>query len=214
MRISNIDSVITSENTPSSGMRIEQRASVSSAIVFLLILLPAIAIALTPVVLLGGLAITDLGMRAALFEKAGSALMVVLGLSLWAALWSVPAWRFLRQLGAKRQVEIVDGRVGVTDRSLFGKRTWSCLLSEFNGISHNVRTTLSGFHHELVLVHDNASMNVLVHIAPKICEAETLRFSRYFRQQMVAGFETSIETETKTRKVASRSALELKPVAA
>ena len=90
-------------------------------------------------------------------------LPLLAGLLCWLPLKAV-AWRIHR----RRQVVITSDLVVVEDASLFGNRSWQAPLAEFRGIAHNVRTSLSGARHELILVHPDARHSILLHFADRI----------------------------------------------
>jgi hypothetical protein len=65
-------------------------------------------------------------------------------------------------------VEIGYGVVAVVERRFGFKRRWTAPVSEFLGLAHNVRASLSGSRHELVLVHPDPEHNVLLQLAPSM----------------------------------------------
>ena len=172
MRLSSIDSVTWCEISDGSPLRIEQRTNSSSAVLFLMVLLPALVAVVLPVVALGVALVSEGPIQADLSNKVGSLLLVALGFGVLATLFGFPAWRYLGQLGARRTVEIADGHVQVFDKSVFGRRCWSCSLMEFDGVVHRIRSTLSGVRHELVLTHAQSSKSVLLRVAGHISDRD------------------------------------------
>ena len=90
-------------------------------------------------------------------------LPLLAGLLCWLPMKAV-AWRIHR----RREVVVADGLVAVKESSLLGTRAWQAPLAEFRGIAHDVRSSLSGSRHELILVHPDASRSVLLHFADRI----------------------------------------------
>jgi hypothetical protein len=75
----------------------------------------------------------------------------------------------LAKSALNRRLVRIDG-VSVTaeERGVAGSRTWTEPLSAYLGFSHRVRTSLSGVHHELVLVHPRPSRTVVVPLSARI----------------------------------------------
>lgn len=89
-------------------------------------------------------------------------IQIVAGILLLSALVLVPARRLIAGIGSGGSVEI-DGRfVRVAERGFFFSRTFHEPIDAYSGIAHRIRTTLSGIHHELVLVHPDARRDVVI----------------------------------------------------
>lgn len=88
-------------------------------------------------------------------------LQIVTGVMLLAALVLVPVRRLIAGMGGG-SIEIDGGIVRVAERGLFSSRSFNEPLDAYSGIAHRVRTTLSGLHHELVLVHPDARRDVVI----------------------------------------------------
>ncbi len=73
--------------------------------------------------------------------------------------------RLATGIGGTRQVVLTESDITVTDRSLGRPRTWAAKLSEFKGITHHVRTSISHSRHELILVHSDPKRSVLLAIS-------------------------------------------------
>ena len=89
-------------------------------------------------------------------------LQIVVGLLLLAALVLVPIRRLATRAGRAGLVEIDNGFVRVRESGLFSTRSFVEPLDTYLGISHRIRTTLSGIEHELVLVHPNVHRDVVI----------------------------------------------------
>ena len=96
------------------------------------------------------------------FAQPVATLQIVVGLMLMAALLLVPARRLVARAGSGGTVEIDGGMVRVTERGLFSSRSFREPLEAYRGTAHRVRTTISGVHHELVLVHPDARRDVVI----------------------------------------------------
>jgi hypothetical protein len=60
------------------------------------------------------------------------------------------------------------GEVRVAERSLLRLRVWREPVSAYLGLAHNIRATMAGTHHELVLVHGQPEKSVLLYSASSI----------------------------------------------
>jgi hypothetical protein len=147
---------------------VEQKSSRASALIMLLLLIPAVVTILVPVGLLAAFATQTFG---AAVEHPEAAAQVGLGFGVWTLLFVLPAKRLIQRFGTARQVRIEMGLVTVRERGIFGARGWAAPLSEFSGVTHHVRSTLSGVQHELFLVHSDRSKSVLLHAGAQIPHA-------------------------------------------
>lgn len=80
---------------------------------------------------------------------------------------------------------IGGGAVTVEDRSLAGRDTWSEAVSNFNGVAHHVRASLSGSRHELILVHTEPEKSILLSTKPLISDRETSEMAIALGQRVV-----------------------------
>jgi hypothetical protein len=133
-----------------------------------LMLIPVLLAIVAPVILVAFAAVASSSTLALLTDRPLAAIQSFIGLTIWTALFIVPLKRILARLGAERTVRLNPDSVEVTDVTLLGRRSWSAPLAEYAGIAHHVRSSLSVLRHELVLVHPDASKNVLIAIADRI----------------------------------------------
>ena len=103
-------------------------------------------------------------------ENPVSALQILTGLIVWVALFIWPLKRIVGCMGARREVNIDEGMVKVSDSSPFGAANWSAPLASYRGIAHHIRASLSGNRHELVLVHADPAKNVVLSISDRISQ--------------------------------------------
>ena len=156
-----------------------QQSSRPTAVLLLLLLLPVLAVLIVPPTLILFLALEDL--RHAIADKPLAVGMLVLGLVTWAGVFLVPTQRLIRKLWTTRSVRVAADGVTVNDGGFLGSRQWNAPLSDFSGIAHHVRATLSGVRHELVLVHRDRRRAVLLHTADRISQATIDRAAALFR---------------------------------
>jgi hypothetical protein len=147
-------------------------ASRSAAISRLMLVVPAMAVLVVPVTLAIAHAAVESGSPIdALTERPFSAVQIAVGLIVWCALFLLPLRDIVMRLGSRRHVKIEGGKVSVADTSPFGTSSWAVPLASYSGIAHHVRASLSGLRHELILVHEDPSRNVLVAVADRIPQA-------------------------------------------
>jgi hypothetical protein len=141
-------------------LTIEQKSSRISALIMLMLLVPALLVVLVPTGLLVAYASSSLGVAA---DHPGAAAQVLVGIGLWTVLFVLPAKRIVQRFGTVRRIQVDTGAVTIGERGLFGSRRWSAPLSEYIGITRHLRSTLSGLRHELILVHCEPRKSVLLH---------------------------------------------------
>lgn len=187
MRISDIETVESTFGDDDRLIRIEQRPSRFSAVFFLMLLVPATLALLIPVMMLAVVAVAEPTSRAMFAEHPMAVMQTVAGLVVWALLWGVPASRFFNRLGRTRSIKIDGRQVYVRDRSMSGTSTWIAELSDFIGLAHHVRASLSGSRHELILVHADADKSLLVHASALVTDRQTADLADQLNQRVVPG---------------------------
>jgi len=156
-------------------IRLEQSASRSSTVLWLLLLIPALAAIAIPLPLVAAHVLTDPAALALLSEHPVTGIQILAGFALWCVLFVRPLHRLLSRAGQTRLIEITPTDIRITDRGLLGTRTWSEPLTAFRGLAHHVRSTLSGVRHELVLVHPDQRRHVLLVAGPAITQTALMR---------------------------------------
>ncbi|MEM1371645.1 MAG: hypothetical protein AAGG72_05395 [Pseudomonadota bacterium] len=98
-----------------------------------------------------------------------SSAMVIAGCTAWIAMWAVPLRRYWLKFSSKRCVRIVGRQSIRIDQTQFGLRTIRDVpLSQYTGLAHRVRTSLSDTQHELWLYHPRRAYSIPVATAPTI----------------------------------------------
>lgn len=87
---------------------------------------------------------------------------IVVGIMMLSALLLVPVRRLVADFGSRGIVEIDGNMVQVSEKRLFSTRKFREPLDAYRGIAHRMRTTVSGVHHELILVHPDARRDVVI----------------------------------------------------
>lgn len=135
-------------------------------------MLPSAIALLFPFLLVAERLASDELFRAAVNARPGAALQLIIGLAFWTLLFAWPLKRLAQSFASMRIVQISHDRVSATDSGLFRQTQWEAPVSDFTGIAHNVRTSLSGVRHELVLVHPRRDRSVLLGLAPRFSQTE------------------------------------------
>lgn len=179
MRPNEIDTVTPAAFPQKLPIDLDQRTSRTQAIFFLALLLPAVLAMLVPLAFVTMTALAEPSAREAIAARPWTTLLTFAGLAIWLALWSVPLRRFWASLTFSRRVKIdASGEVVVEDRSLFKKKTWTARLSDYEGLRHDVRSSLSGTRRELRLIHRNPARDVMLHAAPFLTDEKTAELAR------------------------------------
>lgn len=180
MRISAVSHFTVRGGRKDSQLTICQKACGVSAIAQAAVLLPLIVAVVVPSTMLAAEAVANPAIWDRLSTSPVNALGALVGVGIWLAMFGIPSWRAMQRLGWILDIEIKDRTVAVRERSLLGTRSWHCPLEQFEGISHHVRTSLSGTRHELVLIHPERERSLLVHMAETISKNETDAFAQRF----------------------------------
>lgn len=89
-------------------------------------------------------------------------LQIVAGVLLLATLILVPVSRLVARVARTALIEIDDRVVRVKETGWLARRSFTEPLAAYEGAAHRIRTTLSGVQHEVVLVHPDASRDVVI----------------------------------------------------
>ncbi|MGH1417503.1 MAG: hypothetical protein ACRBCJ_01445 [Hyphomicrobiaceae bacterium] len=73
--------------------------------------------------------------------------------------------RLATGFGGTRQIVLTKKDITVSDQSLGRAQGWTAKLSEFKGLTHHVRTSLSQTRNETILVHPDPRKTVLLSIS-------------------------------------------------
>jgi hypothetical protein len=168
MRLSAIDRISLSTPADQLPMRLDLAGSRGGFVISLLLLVSAAAFLLTPFVLVGSLAAFEPAAFMSADISWSGGLQLALAFITALALTAFAVRRVKMAWTRSATVEIGHGVVAVVERRFSGVRRWALPVSDFLGIAHTVRTSLSGARHELVLVHTNPRYNVMIGLAPSM----------------------------------------------
>ncbi len=139
------------------------------------------AIIITPQIGLAAYALGTPDIRQTIFDQPLVSFQLAVAMAFWIGLFAWPLKGLFDRLTWRRGVEITGDSVNVADTRALGVSQWSAPLASYRGITHHIRSSLSGTRHELVLVHDNADRAVLLMTASHISQAEADRMARLLR---------------------------------
>jgi hypothetical protein len=159
-------------------LTIEHASSRTSNAIMLALLVPALAILIIPLGLLAAFATPAVSAGA---NNPVAAAQAFIGLCMWTALFALPCKRLIQHFGRAQHIHIEAGVVSVSERGAIGCRDWNAPLSEFCGVAHHVRATLSGWRHELILVHPDRSKRLL------LCASDAIPHSTIERAAKLLG---------------------------
>jgi hypothetical protein len=159
-------------------LAIRQRSCGLSEAAQAAVLLPILIGVMIPFAMLAAEAISEPAVRERLTGAPVPVAGALVGMAIWVVMFGTPAWKGIQRLGWRRAITIANEAVTVTDKSLFGIHKWNLPLSSFAGVSHHVRTSLSGTRNELILVHKDHDRCLLIHMADEIDQYETETFAK------------------------------------
>lgn len=131
-----------------------------------------------PQIALAVYALSNPDTRALILDRPVMTAELAVALVFWIGLFAWPLRRLHARVNGRRKVEISRLSVSVRDEKLLKTVTWSAPLSSYRGVAHQVRASLSGSRHELVLVHPDQAQSVLLMVSEHIAETDIQRFTR------------------------------------
>jgi hypothetical protein len=156
-------------------LRLIETCSRRTAMVMLVLAVPAVVAVGFSALMLIVEALMVPGPRAAIAQHPVLGLEVLTGIAFGAYLLGLPQKRLVERLAAARTIDIDETTVTVTEIGHFRSQTWSVPRSDFAGLTHHVRASLSGTRHELILVHPEREKSLLLSLAPRMLQSEVDR---------------------------------------
>jgi hypothetical protein len=151
-----------------------------------LTLLAALATAVVvPQMALAGYALNSPEFRQSIMGQPLVAFQLAAAMAFWITIFALPLKGLLDRLTRRRSVEISGSTVAVSDIGAFRRRSWTAPLSSYRGIALNTRSSLSGTRQELVLVHDDRKLSVLLMTAQTVSDAEIMRLTSLLKLPQV-----------------------------
>jgi hypothetical protein len=167
-------------------LSVKTRASGVSIVFFLSLAAPAMSVL---ALLVGALIALGSESLAVARQHPGAALQSLAGLALCTALFVLPALRVVRSLLHRQSIRIDLDGVRVAERHFWRQRGWTAPLADFRGLSHVVRTTISGQRHELVLLPRRQGRPLLLLAAENIAEETVAGLATLLRLRAIPASE-------------------------
>lgn len=140
--------------------------------------------------------LTDAGVRLELGRHPIVAFEIAAALALWSLIFGWPLKRRFFDLTHRRSAIVLPGAVAGDDRRLFTRTCWTEPLANYRGIAHQIRSSLAGTRHEMVLVHTRAERTVVLRTAEHISEADMARIAALLRLPQIPARMVSTRTRT------------------
>ncbi|CFX38775.1 protein of unknown function [Candidatus Filomicrobium marinum] len=173
MPFSSFETVSITAHRDGLPAHIEQRVCNTAALAQLFFLLPVLGLFAAPYLVLGVGFVSEPIFSEVVAERPSAFLAVLAGFGMGGILLGLPTVRCLRRLGKRREITLTNSYVEVDDRNLWGASKWGCPLREFSGVTHHIRTNVSGVRHELILVHPVSRRCLLLRIGDQISLEDT-----------------------------------------
>jgi hypothetical protein len=187
MRIAVIDDTRALTAPGMLPLRLEQRADVSRSVASALMALPFVGLSGTLVTVAVVSVVSGPDGIAVLGAKPVASLGLLAAVAVSSLLAAVPISAAISRIGRRQSVVVTGDEVTVEERSLAGVSEWRAPLSSFRGLSHCVRTSLSGARHEIVLVHPDTERSILLAVQPRVTVSDVERMARVLSLPVLIG---------------------------
>lgn len=160
-------------------LKATQTAPRAASVLHLAFLALLAAVVVLPQLALAGYAMITPGVRSQIAAEPMAAFQLFIAFLFWLAIFLWPLKNLVMRLTAWRHIEISGDQVIVTERRAFARiARYTLPLEAFRGLARNIRSSLSGTRHELVLVHPDPQKNLLLLAVPATATEEIDRLSR------------------------------------
>jgi hypothetical protein len=177
MRPETFQSVVLNDGFEGFPLRSTQSAATVPSLMHLTFVAVLAAAVVLPQLGLASYAIWSPTIRQMVIEQPLVAFQLAVAMAFWIAVFAWPLRSLVARLTCRRAVEITRDSVAVDDQRAFGRQQWTAPLTAYRGITHHIRSSLSGTRHELLLVHPDAERSVLLMAADHITDAEIHRMA-------------------------------------
>lgn len=178
-----VESVLYSDHTL---LKSRQRSKRVSSILRFTALSALAAAVVGPQLVLAIHAMANDEVRAQIMAQPLVAVELTLAFAFWIGLFGWPLKRLLDRVNGQRDVEITPENVAVRDDRVLGLEQWTAPLADYTGITHRIRSSLSGTRHELILVHPDPERSVLLMVAEHILDRDIHQFAHLLGRPILA----------------------------
>lgn len=162
MRIAAVSHVEMTVDQTQASAKIQLKTTWLQAVLLIGVSLTGMACLIYPLALIAHDAVVNPQVVHPIAENLGSTLLLGAGFLVGLALLTVPLRFGIARLGAAATVQLANGLVQVQRQGVLGLQTWAAPLSQYCGVTHHIRATLSGPRHEIILVHTEPAKDVLL----------------------------------------------------
>ncbi len=173
MRIQAISTHVAIDDQPNADFACHQRANGLSGLVQGALLIASLVVVMAPLLIIAAEAIAQPAMLDRFSDAPARAAFAFAGVAIWIVMFGIPAMRAFSRMGRSQTIRIAGGNVEVSEKTLIGHNAWRLPLSDFEGISHHIRTSISGTRQELILVHPQSTKCLLLAMDETISQNET-----------------------------------------
>ncbi len=171
MTIAAVNSITPAGPVTTLPMTLVQTTCRSRKVFKLLFVTSAAAVLLAPFGLLAAIAATDPVAFITTAQQPAVAIQLSLALMVGIAFVALPLRHVLQRSVRERSITISNSTVSVVEIGRNSRTEWHEPLSTYSGIAHNIRTSLSGARHEVILVHPLRDRSVMVQMADRIAQS-------------------------------------------
>lgn len=169
MRATDFETILPDRPITELPATVSQTPSRAAPFLLFALALPAATLCLFPFAMIAAHLAREPGIAA---ERPLDVIVLALAFLVWFGVFGWPIALRASRATSARNVAFAPGFVTVTDTGLLGPATWQEPLANYDGITHRVRSSLSGTRHELILVHPNPARSVLVRASARISQSE------------------------------------------
>lgn len=173
MRIQAISTHVAIKDQPDADFACHQRANGLSALVQGALLIASLVVVMAPFSIIAAEAVAEPAMLDRFSDAPARAAVAFAGVAIWIVMFGIPAMRAFGRMGRSQAIKIAGGIVEISEKTLIGRNNWSAPIVDFEGISHHIRTSISGMRQELILVHPQATKCLLLAMDQTISQNET-----------------------------------------
>ena len=178
MRIAAIDRIETLSEPSVLPLTIKQHSATLPACALVLVSTLSIVALLMPIALVASHSLTDAHSAAMVMDRPATTAAVLAALLCAVGARVLPLRAGLGGMRLHRAVRLAHDTITVEDDGLFGQSSWHAPFSQFTGVTHHIRATLSGPRHEIILVHPDRNKDVLLNLSPRSPEQGAEQFAR------------------------------------
>lgn len=183
------DCIETSFASDGSGLTSIQHNSIGARLPGVALMAILAAFIVGPQLALAGYALTDPLTRTTIAQHPVVALQLAMALAFWIGLVVWPLRLGLARFSRRRTVTIAHRTVSVADGSAWSAATWTAPLSDYLGLASHVKSSLSGITHQVVLVHPERKLSLVLHASEHSSRFDLDRLALQLELPMIAASE-------------------------